>query len=99
MGSTTFHPFDGGKPLSFYGEPPFRALAESFAEDAMPLGWVRDERAPYDRAFQTEVGRYELIEMFDVDENSVEVVILDGEPIGVLDDPTVGKADLARFAP
>lgn len=99
MSRTTFHPFDGGKPISAYSRDafPFNALAESLAESAMPLGWVRDERAPFDREFQAEVDRYGLVEMFDRDENSIEVVTFDGEPIGVLDNASIGRGDLDRF--
>jgi hypothetical protein len=41
--------------------------------------------------------RYSNVEMFDADENCIEVVTCDGEPIGVIDEPNISKADLARF--
>lgn len=42
-------------------------------------------------------GSIDLVEMFDADENAIEVVTCDGEPIGVLDNASIGKADLERF--
>jgi hypothetical protein len=95
----TYYPFEG-KPCRFWSSQPFGAwerLIDSLAEGAMPMGWQYDERAPFDRDFQDERDRYALVEMFDADENSIEVVTLDGKPIGVLDRADIGEAELAQF--
>lgn len=86
-GSTIkFYPLDGGKPSEFYGNPPFNALAESFAMDAMPLGWEPDEDTPNDREFQAQCDRYSLVQMYDPEGYEFHVVLEDGQPIGTLDE-------------
>tara|TARA_R110000868_G_scaffold403567_2_gene680959 strand:+ start:204 stop:584 length:381 start_codon:yes stop_codon:yes gene_type:complete len=87
-----FYSLDGGKPTSVYGNRPHDLLIESFAEDAMPLGWVKDEDAPYDRAFEDQCDRYSLVEMYHSD-NTIDVVTLDGKPVGVLDEPVPANFD------
>ena len=81
-----FYPIDGSKPTSVYGNRPYDLLIEGFAEDAMPLGWVKDEDAPYDREFEDQCDRYDSHEMFHGDD-SIQVVTFDGKIIGTLDDP------------
>jgi hypothetical protein len=83
MSYLTFHCFDGAAPRSFYSSQPFGAW------DRL-VEWLTGH-------CDDEADRYQLVEMFDADENSIEVVTFDGEPIGVLDKPSIGKDDLARF--
>jgi hypothetical protein len=81
-----FYPVTGGEPTSVYANRPYDTLIETLAEDAMPLGWQRDEDAPYDRAFEDECDRYSSHEMFHGDE-AITVLTFDGKMIGTLDAP------------
>jgi len=89
-----FYPIDGGKPLSFYGNRPYDLMVESFAYDAMPLGWVKDEDAPYDREFEDQCDRYGSHDLYNGDD-SITVVTFDGKVIGTLDDPV--PADFSKY--
>jgi hypothetical protein len=83
MSDLTFHSFDGAAPRQFYSPGMFTAW------DRL-VEWLTGH-------CDDDAARYDLIEMFDADENSIEVVTFDGEPIGVLDNSSISKADLSRF--
>ena len=73
----------------------YHSMIEMFAAGAMPVGWEYDD---FDRDYIAEQDRYSLIEMYNADGDCVEVLLFDNEPVGVLDDATIGKADLiAQF--
>lgn len=73
----------------------YHSMIETFAAGAMPIGWEYDD---FDREYIAEQDRYSLIEMYNADGDCVEVLLFDNEPVGVLDDATIGKADLiAQF--
>ncbi len=76
----------------------YHSMIETFAAGNMPIGWEWGDDAPYDREYIAQQDRYSLLEMYDADENCIEVLLHDGNPIGVLDDPSVSLADLSRFA-
>jgi hypothetical protein len=83
MSDLTFHSFDGAAPRSFYSPGMFTAWGRL-------VEWLTGD-------CDDEAARYDLVEMFDAEENSIEVVTFDGEPIGVLDNANIGKGGLARF--
>ena len=83
MSQLTYHPFDSDRPVTFYSSRPFGAW------DRL-LEW-------FSGGDENEGDRYTLVEMFDADENGIEVVLCDGEPVGVLDNASIGLADLSRF--
>ena len=68
----------------------YGSMIETFAADAMPIGWEYDD---FDREYIAEQDRYSLEEWFNADEDCVEVLCLDGEPIGVLDE-NISRDDL-----
>jgi hypothetical protein len=69
-GSTIkFYPIDGGRPKSYYGNPPFRALVETFVDEG-------DE---------AEASRYDTLELWHGDDDYIEAVTYDGEVIGTID--------------
>ena len=82
MSSLTYYPFHGGRPVRFYSSHPFGAWGEL-------IEWLSDND-------EAEADLYRLVEMF-TDEEAIEVVTRDGEPVGVLDNASIGLADLARF--
>ena len=73
----------------------YHSMIETFAADAMGIGWEYDD---YDREYIAEQEKYSLLEMYDADENCIEVLFHDGSPIGVLDESGVTLADLAKYA-
>jgi hypothetical protein len=79
--SFKYHPFNGDQPSNYYSHQMFGA-------------W---DRLVEDLAGDNDPNLIELVEMFEGDEKSIEVVMFDGEPIGVLDEPSIGLSDLARF--
>lgn len=83
MSALTYHPFDGSGPFHFYS-------SRSFGAWDRLLEWLADDDA--DAA-----DRFKLVEMFNADEDCVEVVMLDGEPIGVIDNPHLGLLDLRSY--
>ena len=79
MSALTYHPFDGSGPHNFYSSQPFGAW------DRL-LEWLAGDDADAS-------DRFKLVEMFNRDEDCIEVVTEDGEPIGVLDE-NISRDDL-----
>lgn len=82
MSDLTYHPFDDDRPRKFWS-------SQSGGAWHKLVDWLAGDD-------EAEADRYELIEMF-TDDESIEVVTRDGEPVGVLDNSSIGLADLARF--
>ena len=75
----------------------YGSMIETFAADAMPVGWEWGDEAAYDREFIAQQDRYSLVQMYDKHGDEIEVVMLDGEPVGVLDNPHIGLGDLKQY--
>lgn len=77
----------------------YGSMIETLAAGQMPVGWLWGDEAPFDREYIAQQDRYSLVEMYSTlnDHDYVEVLLFDGEPIGVLDDATIGPADLADY--
>ena len=94
MGRVTFHGFDGfSHSYRNYGD-----MIEAFAASVMPVGWEWGDEAAYDRDFIAQQDRYKLVEMFNDHDDCIEVLMLDGKPIGVLDNPHISLLDLRNYA-
>jgi hypothetical protein len=65
-----------------------------FASDTYPFRVLAESLAESDEA---DVELYRLVEYF-TDEDTIEVVTFDGEPIGVLNYP-VSRDEFAKFSP
>ena len=83
MSALIYYPFDGSKPRSVYSSQPVPGAWNELVD------WLSGDD-------EAEADLYTTVDMY-TDEDSVEVVFYDGEPIGVLDNEHIGKSDLDRF--
>jgi len=80
MVSLTYYPIDGGHCWNYWSSQLFGAWPKLVADLAGEDG---------------DDSRYDLVEMFDADERSIEAVTCDGVVIGVLNEPV--PANLSEY--